>query len=400
MTNAEFIISHNLDTQSKLEKERFHFIQKNKVYNYKKYIKMKKILFLIIALFAINSVNAQNLISINNSLKSSVDEIKIGEDFNEAKRLRYLFVNEQVQTKNQVKVKDTLLLDLFNNKHYKACVEKVSINVNGTLSIRAKIVGFNFAYCFINTSNNKTDINIEVPEKNEYYSSSYDKKTEKYFLMEIDISKQDYLEGAPCVIPPADNSRTNDFLKKEKEKKKKMIQEMTTKGLNDVKNAVDTITILAVYTQAANAYTVDNGRTMDNVISATLEKGNLVLENSETFLFLKLVHSEQVDYEELNTTQDLDNLQGKTDGFMDNVHDLRDEYAADLVVLFEGEDFMAAGIGYLFQDNYSSPDYGFSINNISTIRFGYTTIHEIGHNLGCGHSYLQSFDPGPKVLII
>ncbi len=109
---------------------------------------MKILIILFITLISIYTSNGQNIININSLSKSSSKNIKNVNDFNDAKRARELVLNEKVQTNREVYVNDTILLDLFNNKQYKAYVDKIDVDVNGTLSIRARIIGYEFAYCF------------------------------------------------------------------------------------------------------------------------------------------------------------------------------------------------------------------------------------------------------------
>ncbi|HEV8292287.1 MAG TPA: M12 family metallo-peptidase, partial [Tepidisphaeraceae bacterium] len=84
---------------------------------------------------------------------------------------------------------------------------------------------------------------------------------------------------------------------------------------------------------------------------------------------------------------DLKRLAGTTDGYMDNVHTLRNQYKADLVALFEvnGD---AGGLGYELTDvnNSANSKYGFSISlAYQAAGPSYTLAHELGHNLGASH---------------
>ncbi|WP_254568931.1 Calx-beta domain-containing protein, partial [Oscillatoria sp. HE19RPO] len=93
----------------------------------------------------------------------------------------------------------------------------------------------------------------------------------------------------------------------------------------------------------------------------------------------------------------LNNLQGKSDGYMDEIHALRDLYSADVVSLWidkslnfydkEGNKQQAPGIGYLIpEEQYLSGTTGFNISTLSAARTNYTFAHELGHNLGAGHN--------------
>lgn len=154
--------------------------------------------------------------------------------------------------------------------------------------------------------------------------------------------------------------------------------------------------MLIVYTPAAANWASDNETSINNTISSLMVKAEIALNNSNSLLTLDLVHSTQVNYTELNSVQDLYNLQGSSDGFMDTVHILRNTFNADLIVLLENISY-TGGQGYLLMNPAGSPNYGFSLTRIQQASWTYTTIHEIGHNLGCHHHKLQNTQPGPGI---
>ena len=81
----------------------------------------------------------------------------------------------------------------------------------------------------------------------------------------------------------------------------------------------------------------------------------------------------------------LDRLQGTNDGFMDQVHPLRDAHQADLVVLLvnDGE---FCGLGYLMETPAKSfAPWGFSLVNWECATGNYSLAHEMGHNMGSEH---------------
>jgi gliding motility-associated-like protein len=128
-----------------------------------------------------------------------------------------------------------------------------------------------------------------------------------------------------------------------------------------------------------------------------MDKSQLALDNSNSLLTLELVHTAEVDYTELDTGDDLDNLTYTSDGIMDNVHILRDAYAADLVILLEHITF-TGGLAWLLNnspENGGSPTYGFSLSRVQQASWTFTGVHEIGHNMGLGHSKIQNTQPGP-----
>jgi hypothetical protein len=135
---------------------------------------------------------AQRTINLNSLQGISYQEITITKEmdstFNGASRLRELMLNPKVQQIKSIHVADTILLDLFNNKQYKAFIDKIDVDVNGTLTIRARLADYGYAYCVISTCKGKSFLSIEVPENKEFYLSKYNHQTGKYYLLQIDKS--------------------------------------------------------------------------------------------------------------------------------------------------------------------------------------------------------------------
>jgi len=324
--------------------------------------------------------------------------------FNNAQRFRELSLNPIVQNAEIVRVNDTILLDLFSDKKYKAAVYSTNVDINGTFSIRAKLIDFDFSYCVITTSNGRSFMTIEVPENSELYMSNFDNQTNRYYLLQIDKSKQKALEGAPSLIPPANHELNSNSKKKiqgdslnlKPSKIATVISENSVSKIITQNDPLirDTTTVMIVYTPGAATWSGTNEASINNTIGLLMAKAQLALDNSNTLITLKLVHTEQVNYTELNTDADIYNLTNKDDGFMDNVHSLRTSYCADLVVLLENISF-TGGIAWLLDSTSGDPDHAFSLVRVQQASWTYTTIHEIGHNMGCSHHKLQNFQAGP-----
>ncbi|MDR0831211.1 MAG: M12 family metallo-peptidase [Prevotellaceae bacterium] len=152
-------------------------------------------------------------------------------------------------------------------------------------------------------------------------------------------------------------------------------------------NAAVTVDVLVVYTPAANEWAAQNGSDINDLIDQSISRSNLVLSNSQTGVTLNLVHKQQVDYEESSSPNtDLNKLKDPQDGLADEAHALRSRYAADLVVMLLGDVSSGVlGAGYIMSNEYGNQKSGFSVVQVKTLMSGYTMIHEIGHNFGCGH---------------
>jgi hypothetical protein len=150
------------------------------------------------------------------------------------------------------------------------------------------------------------------------------------------------------------------------------------------------IDVMVVYTQQALAGFVTETRAraaIDLAIAGT----NQAFRNSAINTAVRLVHAQVVDFAESGTSAvDLPRLQGRTDGFIDEVHALRDRVAADLVVLITETMNDAGGRGYL-NNMTANGIFGFSVVSRRSMGTARPFAHELGHNLGAHHDwYVES----------
>jgi len=172
-----------------------------------------------------------------------------------------------------------------------------------------------------------------------------------------------------------------------------------------------TIDLMIVYTEAAEEWADGSGfGSINAVIAEAMNLSQDALDNSNVFIELRLVHVHKTDYDEtqLNPQSGMTHLRRLTaskdhnpfgeefEGYMEEVHELRDQYGADLVALFASEPG-TGGTGWLLTVPLGSSGYGFSINRVQQIGNSYTLIHEIGHNLGNAHARDQASQPAGLV---
>ncbi len=145
------------------------------------------------------------------------------------------------------------------------------------------------------------------------------------------------------------------------------------------------IDVMVVYT--ADARSAEGGTTaMENLIDLSVADANTSYSNSEVTQRLNLVHTAEVTYTETGDSElDLDRLRGTSDGYMDNVHTLRDTYKADMVSLFV-DSMSGCGRGYVMQTLSSSfESWAFSVIKRTCAADNHSFAHELGHNMGCAH---------------
>ncbi len=141
--------------------------------------------------------------------------------------------------------------------------------------------------------------------------------------------------------------------------------------------------IMLLYTPATVARYSQSG--IESKILQAIADSNSAYQNSQVNAQLNLVYMGSVSYVETgDMSAALSALKGTTDGQMDGVHSLRNQYGADLVCLID-EDANYCGIAYVMQTVSSSfASYAFSVVSSSCLT-SLTLPHEVGHNQGNQH---------------
>ncbi|MCC5823663.1 MAG: M12 family metallo-peptidase [Phycisphaerales bacterium] len=144
------------------------------------------------------------------------------------------------------------------------------------------------------------------------------------------------------------------------------------------------IDVLVVYTPSARSV---NGGTngIVSLINAAVAATNNAFQNSQIETRIRLVHVAETNYIESDSNStNLSRLRGTSDGHMDEVHGLRQQYGADMVALIHNGP--GCGIAYLMTN--LSPGFrtsAFSVTRHSCAVGNLTFAHELGHNLGSAH---------------
>ena len=140
------------------------------------------------------------------------------------------------------------------------------------------------------------------------------------------------------------------------------------------------INVIVAYTKkAASNYTDIEHELVDLAI----EEANQSFRNSNLAqIKLRLVNAYQTDYAEEGMHFDhLWRFADKGDGYMDEIHDLRDKHDADVAVLIVDD---PTGCG-LATRVYAEADEAFAVVNHQCAALTYSLAHEIGHLIGARH---------------
>lgn len=156
------------------------------------------------------------------------------------------------------------------------------------------------------------------------------------------------------------------------------------------------VDLLVVYTSAARD-ALGGVEGIEAMIALAELQTNLAYENSQITTSVRVVKTHEVDYVESGDSfLDRSRLSTPTDGFMDEVHPLRDKVSADVVSLIvDTLDFCGVAYFSIEAGNVPVPELAFNVIRADCATGIHTFGHELGHNQGCRHNReLDASDDG------
>ena len=154
------------------------------------------------------------------------------------------------------------------------------------------------------------------------------------------------------------------------------------------------IRVLFLYTSSALSM-FSSQTALRNTVYSFMEEAKTSFANSNITAHLELAYLGPTNYNESAHTwsEVLSHFYGTNDGYMDEVHTLRNKYTADICVLMVNKDTYCgeaatinANTDNAFCMMYPSPTY---------CNYKYTAIHEIGHLVGCRHNRTHDGSTSP-----
>jgi len=299
-----------------------------------------------------------------------------------AKRVRRIFPDPNLLTARPVlNVGDSIQLALFEDAIFEAIISNVTCYPNGAVGMTAHCLGIQgtiyLSYCA-----RQMRVSVEVMGGANYYVR-YNSEQGEHYAIEVNRENSDIRPCGDLMIPPFKDAQADA-----------PTPEIGSDPIapSDAPSGSTVIDVMIVYTP--KALSDEGGLTgMNNNIGIAMQKANEAHTNSNTQIYLNLVHSAWIDYVESgDDNTDLDRLTETSDRYMDDVHTLRDTYGADFVCLFS-DTASVGGKGWLNLNSNGDDTKAFCLAWNGQTDTGYTLVHEWGHNMGCSHSKSQTSQP-------
>lgn len=303
-----------------------------------------------------------------------------------AHRAQRVVVNPEILDTAQapLAVGDQVELALFDDAYVRGIVTEAQHwgRAGRTFTARARLENDPHGFMILSSVDGVLRILIQDSRTHEVYQLRYDVDLGSHVLLHVDEARSEIYACA--------NDHSHDVAD---DAPGSVAASTSTEG----DGAADTILdVMVVYTPGALAFEGSTAN-MELNISQAIMLSNQVHANSDTQIRFNLVHSALVDYTETSSgSYDLNSIMEPADGRIDIVHDWRREYGADFVSFFVSTESFG-GLAYRNR-TYDRPDRAFSIIRVQqSDSTSYTTVHEISHNMGNGHSKTQQVQPFNEV---
>jgi len=272
---------------------------------------------------------------------------------------------------SEIQIGDILPLDLFDDVRYEGVIQRIEKRSSAQYTIVGRIKDHPTGTFVLVVENEAMVADVNIPAGSTY--------TIRYVGDGMAIVSQiDTHLLMPCGL----NDKDKAIIQSTQEAHVRAQGAEPPVTMRDSGAYID---VLVGYTPKAR---LDAGGTSGVIalINLGITLGNNSYTNSNVTQRLNLVHAVEVNYVESDSTSvDLSRLTNSSDGYMDELHQLRDEYRADLVGVVLGVATTACGVAYLLTAPAPGfPTLGFSVTVDSCIS-GQTFQHELGHNMGLAH---------------
>ncbi|MCH8558001.1 MAG: T9SS type A sorting domain-containing protein [Balneolia bacterium] len=290
-------------------------------------------------------------------------------------------------------------VSLFDNTSVTFEVSRLSSHLNQTQSAITKAVDGRSVYMVSAWQDERYASNIIDYENGRFYTIRYSDEHGVHLLSEISYEQMDVLQ---CGLDHSAMDKQHEMMHLAGEGRPVPFPQIPTELLDETTATID---VMLVYTPFAAQWAQANEGGIDVSVSLMMAMSQLAMDLSEIDLEFRLVALKEVDYDERDESS-LTHIQRLTagphldlgeefSGYMEEVHEYRDQYGADLVGMLAVISDVG-GLAWILNNPQGLPDFGFSFNRIQQLTRTFTLVHEFGHNFGSNHSRLQNSNPAPE----
>ena len=159
-----------------------------------------------------------------------------------------------------------------------------------------------------------------------------------------------------------------------------------------------TIDVMVLYTPSARNAASGFAGGIQGLLNLAVAESNQAYTQSGIGFQVNLVHMAEVSYSESGDMgQDLERITGTSEGYLDDIHALRNQFYADTVMLIVNDPSgTACGIAWMMSTvSPSFANYAFSVVDYSCATGYYSFAHELGHNMGARHDWFVDSNVTP-----
>ncbi|GEM_PF-2343814 len=303
----------------------------------------------------------------------------------DADRIARVEINEEVRSAGELAQSTFIEFEVFHGS-YMLEVNTDSVTVReDEISFRGSVSGSSLGYFTFSSHEGRVSTTIRLPEIGRRYLVRYNDRSEEHHLYGVCRENFDQEDQNLINSSDADSIDTNDA-------------DIFPSDV-ELSQTVE-VDVMVVYTSSAQSWASRNEGSINNAINEAVGTANTIMSNSNTGVRLNTIYTSQVDYSESggDLSTDLTRLRNQNDGYMEEIHDWRDYYGADLVSLFVVSDSNILGRACApSSEGRLTPDMGFSVVGVQEASSSDVFAHEIGHNFGAGHAADQEISPGPQM---
>ena len=286
------------------------------------------------------------------------------------KRSRVIEISRGLLAKHRWAPGDALALPMFDGASFVGVVDRIVPRSAQKYSLHGRFLGDANSSFTIAVRDGVVAGHVHLPAQSASYQIQYIGNG-LHAIRELDMA----------LFPPCTTNSTDEPIQLPAAPR----AQLAGGGCPDDGSVID---LLVAYTpDARDAYGGTEGIEA-HIAAAEADTNQAYLNSLITTVTVNVVATVEVDYEETsNSTTDRNRLLDPDDGYLDELHDIRDNVSADVVTLLVNSLNGSCGKAAfsIAAGNVPIPELGFNVVRADCAVGNHSFAHELGHNQGCRH---------------